>query len=521
MPLREVAPNPTSALAPSFPDSHGSRLKALTDIVQEVDSAPDMEAALRIVVRRTREVMEADVCHLGSRILTHLQGAAPSIGACPPDTILIGRQLSAIDLGLVPNGRLRGLLSAKGSSLSHAAILARALGIPAVMGVGDLPLALLDGQEILLDGDRGRVYVRPDPALRHAFDELISEERALSAELEPLRLFPAVTKDGVEVPVYINTVLSADVAGAAGSAGVGLFRSELPFLFYDRLPSEQEQFQVYRQVLEAMVPLPVNLRTLDVGGDKPLPYMPIEEPNPALGWRGMRFALDHPEIFVTQLRAALRAAIGLGNLRLLLPMVSDVDEVEQALAFVHQAHCELAEEGLDVSLPPVGLMIEVPAAVYQAPTLARKVDFFSVGTNDLAQYLLAIDRNNPQVSKRLEPLHPAMLAALAQVVEAARCAGKPVTVCGEMAGQPAAALLLVGMGFDGLSVSAAFLPQVKRVIRSMTLATMRSIAQQALALDRSERVRSLLEQALAEAGLARLIRTAGTQVQQAQGRKRS
>ena len=450
----------------------------------------------------------ADIRGIGNRILVHLQGVSVTTSDYPSNTILIGRQLSAIDLGLAPLDRLRGIISAEGSSLSHSAILARAFGIPAVMGVQNTPLEHLDSQEVIADGTQGRIYLRPNPPLRKEIERLIGEERDLEEDLKALLDLPSKTKNGVVVSLYTNVGLIAEIplAATAGSAGIGLFRSELPFMLYDRFPSEQEQVEVYRQVLEAVAPRPVNLRTLDVGGDKPLSYWPIAEQNPILGWRGIRLTLDHPEIFLTQLRAALRANVGLGNLRLLLPLVNGVTDVEQALTLIDRAYRQLLEEGVHASLPPVGLMIEVPSAVYQLEELARRVDFFSVGSNDLAQYLLAIDRGNPHVAQRLDPLHPAVLRALRQVVEASRRSGKPVAVCGEMASDPGCALLLLGMGFTSLSVNAAALPRVKWAIRSVDFPRMQSLAKEALMLDRPEPIRQRLEKALEDAGLDRLLR---------------
>ena len=449
-----------------------------------------------------------DVRELGTRLLLRLQGASARLEDCPPGSILIGRRIGAIDLGLVPPGRIRGIISAQGSSLSHVAIIARALGLPAVVGIADLPLTALDGQEIIVDGNNGTVYLRPDPALCQAFTALIEEEQALSDSLASMRGLPAQTLDGVEVALYTNTGLAAELslATASDSAGIGLFRSELPFMRYGRFPSEQEQVDLYREVLEAVAPRPVNLRTLDAGGDKPLSYLNIAESNPALGWRGIRLTLDHPEIFLTQLRAALRADIGIGNLRLLLPMISDPGDVELALLLLDQAQRQLLDEGFAVTRPKIGIMIEVPAAIYQLEQLARHADFFSVGTNDLSQYLLASDRNNPRVSGRLDPGHPALLHALQLIVHASRTAGKPVTVCGEMANDPGCALLLLGMGFDGLSISATAIPRVKWAIRSVSAERMKTLAVQALRLDRPEHVHRLLEQTLQEAGLERLKR---------------
>jgi len=449
-----------------------------------------------------------DVRELGTRLLLRLQGTSARLEDCPPDTILIGRRIGAIDLGLVPPGRIRGIISAEGSSLSHVAIIARALGLPAVVGVVDLPLSTLDGQEIIVDGNNGKIYLRPDPALRQAFTSLIEEEQALSESLASMCGLPAQTLDGVEVALYTNTGLAAELslATASDSAGIGLFRSELPFMRYGRFPSEQEQIDLYREVLETAAPRPVNLRTLDAGGDKPLAYLAIAETNPALGWRGIRLTLDHPEIFLTQLRAALRADIGIGNLRLLLPMISDAGDVEQALLLLDQAERQLLEEGFAVTRPKIGVMIEVPAAIYQLEQLARHADFLSVGTNDLSQYLLATDRNNPRVSRRLDPGHPALLRALQLIVQTCKSAGKPVTVCGEMANDPGCALLLLGMGFDGLSISATAIPHVKWAIRSVSTMQMKTLAEQALQLDRPERVHRLLEQTIQDAGLDRLKR---------------
>ena len=449
-----------------------------------------------------------DIRELGTRILLRLQGAAANPGDYPQDSILIGHRISAIDLGLVPPGRIQGIISSEGSSLSHASIIARALGLPAVVGVADLPISALDGQEIIVDGNNGKIYLRPDPALRQMFTSLIEEEHALSESLASLQGLPTQTLDGEAVALYTNTGLAAELspATAVDSAGIGLFRSELPFMLYGRSPSEQEQIELYREVLEAVAPRPVNLRTLDAGGDKPLSYLKTVETNPALGWRGIRLTLDHPEIFLTQLRAALRADIGIGNLRLLLPMISDVGDVEQALLLLDQAQRQLVEEGFAVTRPKIGVMIEVPSAIYQIELLARHADFFSVGTNDLSQYLLASDRNNSRVSRRLDPGHPALLHALRLIVHACKSAGKPVTVCGEMANDPGCALLLLGMGFTGLSISATAIPRVKWAIRSVSSACIKALAEQALQLDRPERVHRLLEQTLQDAGLDRLKR---------------
>lgn len=450
-----------------------------------------------------------DIRDLGRRILTRLQSEAPvqMVGG-DGRIILVGEEVAAAHLAEVPTAQLAGVVSARGSGSSHVAILARALGIPAVMGVADLPVARMESQQLVLDGYRGQIFVRPSQAALAEFQRLEREEEQLRAGLQELAALPAETPDGVHIPLYANTGLLADISPSvrSGAEGVGLYRTEVPFLVRDRFPGEDEQMQIYRQVLEGFAPRPVILRTLDIGGDKELPYFPVREDNPFLGWRGIRITLDHPEIFLTQLRAILRASKGLNNLQLMLPMISDVGEVDEAMALIRRAHQELIEEGEPVLLPPVGVMIEVPSAVYQIDALAQRVAFFSVGTNDLTQYLLAVDRNNTRVAELYQTLHPAVLRALAQIVEGAHRHGKPVGVCGELAGDPVAAVILLGLGVDSLSMSVGSLPRVKWVLRTLTQARARELTLQALQMEKEGAVRALLNNALEEAGLGGLVR---------------
>jgi phosphotransferase system enzyme I (PtsP) len=292
----------------------------------------------------------------------------------------------------------------------------------------------------------------------------------------------------------------------SGAEGIGLYRTEFPFMIRDCFPGEDEQCKIYRQVLKAFSPAPVTLRTLDIGGDKMLPYFPIEEDNPFLGWRGIRISLDHPEIFLVQLRAMLRASVGLSNMNLLFPMINSVAEVDDALRLLRRAHQELIDVGVNINMPHVGVMIEVPSAVYQVRELARRVNFISVGTNDLTQYLLAVDRNNARVADLYDSLHPAVLRALQQTVDGAKDEKTPVSVCGEMAGDPAAAILLLGMGVDSLSMSAANLPRVKWVIRTFTRRKARMLLKEALTFEYAHLVRHFLNAALEDAGLGGLVR---------------
>ncbi len=450
----------------------------------------------------------SDVRDLGRCILMHMQNLTNAPIQYPKNTILVGESLNAMQIADVPRERFAGIVSTTGSGSSHVAILARGMGVPAAMGVSDLPVSRVEGREMVVDGYRGRVYVSPGPAVRSEYQRLAEDDRALTNELQALRQLPAETTDGYVLPLFLNTGLVSETRplGIEESAGVGLYRTELPFIVRDSFPGEMAQMSNYRRVLELFAPRPVTIRTLDIGGDKPLPYFPINEANPFLGWRGVRITLDHPEIFLTQVRAILRAAIGLDNLQLLLPMISTVSEVDEALLLLQRAHDELLEEGYQVRMPPVGVMVEVPAAVYQAEALARRVDFLSVGTNDLTQYLLAVDRNNPHVAKLYDEFHPAVLRALVQIQAGARVHGKEVSICGEMAGDPLAVPLLLGMGVHSLSMGAGSLLRVKRVIRSMSRARAREVLRVALQCEDAAAVRRLLLDALEGVGLGGLVR---------------
>ena len=454
----------------------------------------------------------SDVKDLGRRLLAYLQQAHKEKLTYPDNTILVSEELTPAMLGEVPEGKLAGLVSVLGSGNSHVAILARAMGIPTVMGVVDLPYAKVDGIQLIVDGYHGEVFTNPSAELRRQYDEVVEEERQLNKGLDALRELPCETLDGQRMPLWVNTGLLADITRAQerGAEGVGLYRTEVPFMARERFPSEKEQLAIYREQLQAFHPLPVTMRTLDIGGDKALPYFPIKESNPFLGWRGIRITLDHPEIFLVQVRAMLKASEGLNNLRILLPMISGVQELEEALHLIHRAWGEVRDEGLDVVMPPVGVMIEVPAAVYQIRDLARQADFISVGSNDLTQYLLAVDRNNARVADLYDFLHPAVLHALKLVVEGSHAEGKPVSICGEMAGDPAAAMLLMAMGFDSLSMNATNLPKVKWLLRQISASRARELLGQLMTIDNPQVIHSTLHLALRNLGLGRVINPAAT-----------
>jgi len=486
------------------------------DRIREGNWAP---GALRQTIREHEQVFNEmedsylreradDVRDLGRRILMHLQEDSPDKIEFPDNTVLVGEDISASMLAEVPRDKLAGVVSVRGSRTSHVAILARAMSISAVMGAMDLPVSRIDGRTIIADGYSGRIFISPSQKVTNEFQRLIDEEAALSDELMELRDLPAKTEDGIEISLLVNSGLLSDITPSlqSGAEGIGLYRTEFPFMERQTFPSEEEQRSIYRQVLESFHPRPVTLRTLDVGGDKALPYFPIEEDNPFLGWRGIRITLDHPEIFLVQVRAMVRASIGLNNLKILLPMISDINELTEALGLIHQVYGELLEEGEEVVMPEIGVMIEVPSAVYQAGSLARRVDFLSIGTNDLTQYLLAVDRNNARVASLYDSLHPAVIRAILQVVESARVHNKPVSVCGEMAGDPVAALLLLAMGIDSLSMSVSSLSRVKWVIRNITRERARQILSEILVIEDAAGIRNYLNQTFEDAGMGGLVR---------------
>jgi phosphotransferase system enzyme I (PtsP) len=451
-----------------------------------------------------------DVRDLSRRLLQQLEPKAEQgkRNRYPRNTILIGEEITASMLAEIPPKSLAGVVSMRGSTTSHTAILARALGIPAVMGVADMPVSRVGEREVIVDGYAGRVYINAPATIKREYRRLLKEEQELVEGLQGLRELPAVSEDGFRIPLYANTGLLSDIAPSlnSGAEGVGLYRTEFPFMIRERFPGEESQSELYRQVLQAFHPRPVTMRTLDVGGDKALPYFPIVEDNPFLGWRGIRITLDHPEIFLTQIRAMLRANAGLGNLQLLLPMISTLDEFADANALIIRAHAELLEEGLDLPLPPIGAMVEVPSIIYQIDQLAARADFLSIGSNDLTQYLLAVDRNNPRVAALYDSLHPSVLLAVKAVIDGAKRQKTPVSICGEMAGDPMVAVLLLGMGVDSLSMASSSIARIKWVIRSFSRRRARSLVKKMLQADNPQVIRREMGRALEKAGLGGLVR---------------
>lgn len=493
------------------------------EVVDRIKKGHWAQGALAAVAKehvRSFELMQdeylseraVDIKDLCSRVLFYLQEGEQVVTEYYDETILLGEELTPSMLAEVPKEKLKGIVSIKGSGNSHVAILARTMGIPTVMGAVDLPVSLLDGREVILDGYKGELIGNPSSAVLERYETTIKEQDAFIAGLQELKDLPCETADEHRVHLWVNTGLITDVAQSLeqGAEGVGLYRTEVPFLLSERFPSEQEQTKIYREQLEAFAPMHVTMRTLDVGGDKALSYFPIEEENPFLGWRGIRVTLDHPEIFTAQIRAMMRASIGLENLQIMLPMITNVNEVNSSMQLIKRAHRELLQEGLDVKFPRVGVMIELPAAVYQTRALAQLVDFISVGSNDLTQYLLAVDRNNPRVASLYSAFHPAVLQALAHVVREAQGEGRQACICGEMAGDPGAAVLLMAMGFDILSMNAANLLKVKSVIRSVSLEAAQDLLDQVMQMDDAQMIRSAVDLTLYNAGVDRLLRSSRT-----------
>ena len=448
-----------------------------------------------------------DLLDLGRRILAKLLREQSESFEYPDDLILVAEDVTPVMLGEVATRSLRAIVSVKGSANSHVAILARSLGIPAVMGAVDLPLGDISGAHLIVDGWRGEVIVEPSEHVLSEYQRAIQDAAILEMDLEQVESGTAVTSDGQHVYLMLNAGPFGELSKRERSwiDGVGLYRTEFIFLSRSRFPTEDEQEGEYRAELQSYSPMPVVMRTLDIGGDKSLPYFSIDEENPFLGWRGIRVTLDHPEIFLTQIRAMLKANSGLGNLRILLPMITTLEELRASKILIQRVVLELASEGYEVLAPQVGVMIEVPSAVYIAPELAKEADFLSVGSNDLTQYLLAVDRTNSRVADMFDGFHPAILRALEITSKAGTNAKIPVALCGEMAGDPLAAVLLVGLGFKELSMSSAALAQVKRALGAFSSKECQSLAQQALAMESGVEVLHIVAQAFIDKDLNLLV----------------
>jgi phosphotransferase system enzyme I (PtsI) len=441
-----------------------------------------------------------DIQDVSRRILGYLlERERPSLADLEEDVVLVARDLLPSDMISMNRERVKAVVTETGGRTSHVAILARAFEIPAVLGVAGALSKLRGAKLVAVDGDRGIVVADPDEAALARSAAARSAAAAQLHELDALRDLPAATTDGALVLVKANIEVpeEADTVLAHGADGIGLFRSEFLFLG-GHVPDEEEQFHAYKRVIEAMKGRPVTIRTLDIGGDKVLPELGAQdEKNPLLGWRAIRFCLSREDIFKTQLRAILRAAV-FGETRIMFPMIATVDELERALVVVDAARSECLAQGQEVALElPIGIMIEIPGAAMMSDILARKADFFSIGTNDLIQYTMAVDRGNEKVAYLHEPYHPAVLRLVQRTIENGKAAGIPVGMCGEMAADPMSAVVLLGLGLDEFSMSSAAVPAVKRAIRSTSLADAKAVAKAAMALSSSAEVAAYLKSRLA------------------------
>ncbi len=446
----------------------------------------------------------ADVRDIGQRLLRELLGVSERRRPSATAVVLVARELALSDLMLLERQELKAVVLASGGVTSHATILAKSLEIPTVVGVEHAGETIKEGDQLLVDGNAGIVFVDPSPEIVREYERLEREYRAFNRELESLRDVPAETLDGHRVILSANIGLLGDLALAHvhGAEGVGLYRTEVPFLSHRDFLTEDEQVALYCRMVAGMQGRPITIRTLDLGADKYPRYLKVpREDNPFLGWRSIRISLELPEVFKVQLRAILRASAR-GPVRILFPMISSVEEIRRAKELLAEAQEELQAEGHPFDpYPPIGIMVEVPSAVCLAPSLIQEVDFFSVGTNDLIQYLLAVDRNNRKVATLYEPLHPAVIQFMAQAVNAAKHAGKRVSICGEMAADPVCTLVLVGLGFDELSMGPFFIPVIKRLIRALDFQTAQNVADQIVTMSTVGEVKSLVFEAMRDLGV--------------------
>lgn len=489
------------------------------ELFAEVDKGSVAEWAVKKIIEKFAEQFAAlsdgylkeragDLRTLGQRLLFHLDDTTQGANGWPARFVLVADELSAATLAEVPQDRLAGVVVRDGAANSHAAIMVRALGIPTVMGA-DIQPAILHGRTLVVDGYRGELLVDPEPILVQEYQRLISEENELSRLAEGDVERPAELKSGERVKVMLNAGLSPEHEQKLGRRidGIGLYRTEIPFMLQSGFPSEEEQVAQYQGMLQMFNDKPVTLRTLDVGADKQLPYMPISEENPCLGWRGIRITLDQPEIFLIQVRAMLRANAATGNLSILLPMITNLEEVGEARRLIDRAGREVEEMiGYAIPKPRVGIMLEVPSMVFMLPNLANRVDFISVGTNDLTQYVLAVDRNNTRVASMYDSLHPGMIRVLSMIVQEAERYGIDLRLCGEMAGDPMCVTILVGLGFRHLSMNGRSVPRVKYLLRNIDLEDAETLARRSLDAQMATEVRHQVAAFMERRGLGGLIR---------------
>lgn len=436
-----------------------------------------------------------DLRDIGNRLVRCLKGISEaSLDSLEDGSVLVARDLAPSDTASLDPSKVKGIVLDHGGKTGHTAILARSLGIPAVVGTIQATSSICKGDLVAVDGESGEVLVRPDESLISEVRKKAEAYRRERQRLEKLRDLPSVTLDGrrVETSANIGSPKDVSLVLRAGAEGVGLFRTEFLFIDRDVMPSEDEQFAAYREVLETLSPRPIVIRTLDIGGDKEIPYLnlPVED-NPFLGVRAIRLCLKEKELFRTQLRALLRAS-RYGNLKIMFPMIATSDELREAKHILDEVRRDLEREGHEIAGFEVGIMVEIPAAALCADVLARECDFFSIGTNDLVQYTMAADRGNPELGSLSDPFHPAVLRLIERTIKSGHEAGIWVGMCGEMAGIPEAVPLLVGMGIDELSMAPGSVPRCKEIVRKLDLKRAQEVKEAVMKMTHAKEIRDYL-----------------------------
>ena len=446
----------------------------------------------------------ADIKDIGDRLMRNMLGMNPrGLSHISGEVILVAQDLAPSDTASLDKNVVKGIVTAAGGPTSHAAIMARTLEIPAVMGVGDIE-SFVDGDKAVVLGTDGIVEMNPSDA---DWDEYTNQAAAFQEELKRLREsanLEATTTDGHHVELFGNIGKAKDAKNALtmGAQGIGLYRTEFLYMENDELPAEDVQFEEYKKVAQDMKGKPVIIRTMDIGGDKELKCLDLpSEMNPFLGYRAIRISLNRPDIFKVQLRALLRAS-AFGDIHIMYPMIASVEEVKQANAMLDECKDELTAEGKEFNKDiKVGIMIEVPAAAVISPILAKYVDFFSIGTNDLCQYTLAVDRMNEAIGSLYQPLHPGVLRLIKHVIDASHEQGKFTGMCGELASDPVATMILLGLGLDEFSMTASSIPLIKNILRSVSKAECEEVANKALTMDTAEEITGYAKSVLIEKGL--------------------
>ncbi len=453
-----------------------------------------------------------DIEDLANRVLANLMRKEQMLIEPQENTILVAETISASMLAEIPLENVCAVVSLKGSATSHAGILTKALGLPAIMGLDPCQINRLDGKQMIVDAYNGQIFISPDPDLVSHYEKLIAEEQNLSIELEKEQTQATITRDGTQIQLLVNSSHPIDFEKAkqSGAQGIGLYRTEIPFMQQQQFPSEATQVQIYRNIMQGFDGLPVTIRTLDIGGDKQLPYFKIVEDNPFLGWRGVRVTLDHPEIFLVQLRAIFKASVNRKNVKIAIPMIATLEELDESLRLLNQAFAEIEEEtsaqGDKLYRPKVGIILEVPSMIYQLKGITKRVDFISIGTNDLIQYLLAVDRNNLRLKSLYSHFQPPVLKIMKQIFRDCQQSKISLQICGEMASDPLAAILLIGMGYRELSMTASNISRVKRAIRHFSIHEMKQLSEQVMRFETEAKVKDALLKAIDNRGLGGLIR---------------